>query len=296
MSEIVYEKFSTEHKTKAEKPVIVDWKDAKMIRVHSLRAAVKEMIIMAQSLDLVKVNIIGTPSTGKTVLSETVAHLVHTLADIPYTIKKFTRDDLLDLENTVKSLQPTNHVLIFDDVSFLSATAGKRQIDQIQKTLTEIRHLPGGKDVKIIAIFNFHYNMAISKYMRQSEFFFYTNIGSSELENTQKLVGVHNTQRILEFRKIYQQALTQNKYTFNLGKDGKKRFTYHYRIPFAPALFWNNDTLRFVVFPKREWVDPQCPDCANAGLVPIRENIDFVAFNDDVGPKFGKHEIGRAHV
>ena len=220
--------------TKSQVPVTVDWQNAKMVRIHSIRAVVREILNLSQALDVVKINIIGTPSTGKTTLAETLAHLGHKMSKIPYTVKTFTRDDLLNFEETLSKLQPTNHIIIFDDISFMSATAGKRQIDRIQKAFTEIRHLPGGQNVKIIAIFNFHYNMAVSKYMRQSDFFFYTSVGSSELENTQNIVGKQYTRKILDFRKINQQALTLGKFTFNLGKKGQK-FTYEWRKPFPPA-------------------------------------------------------------
>ena len=61
----------------------------------------------------------------------------------------------MHFEETLAKLQPTNHIMVFDDISFISAHAGKKDIEKIQKAFTEIRHLPGGQDVKIISIFNF---------------------------------------------------------------------------------------------------------------------------------------------
>lgn len=278
---------------KSEVPITVVWKNARMVRIHSIRATVREILNLSDSLDVVKVNIIGTPSTGKTELSKTLAHLCHKMAKIPYTIRVFTRDDLFEFEDTLKSLEPTNHVLIFDDISFMSATAGKRQIDKIQKAFTEIRHLPGGQDVKIIAIFNFHYNMAVSKYMRQSDFFYYTSVGTSELENTQNVVGKKYTAKILEFRRVNQQALTTKKYTFKLGKKGQ-RFDYDWRKPYAPLLFWNNDTLRIVVFPKSTWIDPHCTLCSNSKKELVSENIDLEKFDDGIKTQFGIGVIRQA--
>lgn len=239
------------------------------------------------ALDVVKVNIIGTPSTGKTTLAKTLAHLCHKMGTIPYTVHIYNRDDLMHFEETLSKLQPTNHILIFDDISFMSAHAGKRQIDKIQKAFTEIRHLQGGQDVKIIAIFNFHYNMAVSKYMRQSDFFLYTSVGSSELENTVNIVGKRYTKRILEFRRINQVALTTGKYVFNLGKKGQK-FTYDWRKPFAPILFWNNDSLRICVFPRREWIDPICSHCTGIASATQRAKaaVNMKQFDED-SKKFG---------
>jgi len=279
-------KFQAVGKKRVEVPLTLEWKNARMVRIHSIRAAVREILNMSRSLDVVKVNIIGTPSTGKTTLAEVISHLGHTLADIPYTLKKFTREDLLNFENTLASLQPTNHILIFDDISFLAATAGKRQMDLIQKTFTEIRHLPGGQDVKIIAIFNFHYNMSVSKYLRQSDFFCYTSIGTSELDNTLGVVGKKYLQTIINFRKINQQALTTGQFSFELGKKGQK-LTYQWRKPFAPILFWNNISCRFVVFPKREWIEPLCPKCSQSSPDNVKLEMDMKAFDDEVRSRFG---------
>jgi len=291
--QIELRKFEGATKKRSEIPLTLDWKNAKMVRIHSVRAAVKEILNMSMSLDVVKVNIIGTPSTGKTTLAETISHLGHTLATIPYTIKKFTREDLLNFEQTLASLQPTNHILIFDDISFIAATAGKRQMDLIQKTFTEIRHLPGGQDVKIIAIFNFHYNMSVSKYLTQSDFFFYTSIGTSELDNTLGVVGKKYLQTIINFRKINQQALTTGKYTFELGKKGQ-RLTYKWRKPFAAVLFWNNISARFVVFPKREWIDEQCTKCADSSSTPIMDDLDIQALDDRLQESHNKWTVKQA--
>ena len=268
-------------KTKSEVPITTIWKNARMVRVHSIRAATREILNLSMALDVVKINIIGTPSTGKTTLALTLAHLCHKMGNIPYTVKIYNRDDLLNFEETLSRLQPTNHIIVFDDISFLSATAGKRQIDKIQKAFTEIRHLKGGQDVKIIAIFNFHYNMAVSKYMRQSDFFLYTSVGSSELENTLNIVGKKYQAKILEFRRVNQQALTTKKYSFSLGKKGQK-FTYDWRKPFAPLLFWNNDSLRLVVSPERKWIDPICSTCQNGVQgESIKSNADLKEFDED---------------
>lgn len=282
-----------EKSKKSEIPVTVLWNNARMIRSQSIRAVTREILNLSNSLDVVKINIIGTPSTGKTTLGEVLQHLIHKMSAVTYTVRTFTRDDLLNFEDTLKTLTPTNHVLLFDDISFLSATAGKRQIDKIQKAFTEIRHLEGGQDVKIIAIFNFHYNMAVSKYMRQSDFFFWTSVGSSEMENTQNIVGKQFSLKITEFRRMNQEALTKHKFAVPLGKKGQK-FTYEWRKPFAPLLFWNNSRLRIVVSPNRKWIDPVCTYCGNAKIEPTQELVDLDDFEGKASTMFGKGVIRQA--
>ncbi|MDC8437974.1 MAG: hypothetical protein LV468_03110, partial [Candidatus Nitrosotenuis sp.] len=105
------------------RPIVITWKTAKMIRVHSIRASVREIVNVANSLDLVKVGIIGNQSTGKTATAKTIAHLIHKMSTIPFTVRVFEKDDLLNFEETLKHLTPANYVLVFDDVSFLGAGA-----------------------------------------------------------------------------------------------------------------------------------------------------------------------------
>ena len=280
MSETVFVKFNGGNKKKkSEVPITLEWNNSRMVRHHSIVAVVKEILSLIMALDVVKINIIGTPSTGKSALAELVAHLGHKYAKIPFTVKKFTRKELMDFQHTLSTLAPTNYIFIFDDISFLSAGSSGKEIKKIEQAFTEIRHLPGGQDVKIIVIFNFHYNMAISKYMRQSDFFFYTSVGSSELENTQKILGNKNTRKIMDFKKNYLDAVTLGKFETILGKKGQKH-TYEYRKPFAPVLFFNGNIARIVVYPLRKWVDPICQMCSSSEYKAIKETGDLDKFDE----------------
>src|SRR2546427_1087141 len=94
---------------KLEAPVTIEWKGERMIRAHSIRSAVKEIVKMANSLDVVKINIVGNPASGKTTLALTLAHLIHHIADelfhIPYAVRVFDKDDLLNFEYTLSTLE-----------------------------------------------------------------------------------------------------------------------------------------------------------------------------------------------
>jgi hypothetical protein len=275
---------------KTEVPVTIEWKGVRMVRNHSIRASVREIVTMAQSLDVVKINIVGNPGTGKTTLAMTLGHLIHKISEelyhVPFAVRVFDKEDLLNFEQTLRNLQPVNHVLIFDDVSFLGAKADKKQIEIIKQNFTEIRHLPGGQDVKIVAIFNFHYSLSFDKYLRQCNFSYYTTVGSSELENMQRIVGIKYTPHLTKFQEMVNIALTTEQFTFKLGKKGKK-FTYSYRKPFIPVLFHNGHTLRFVVSPKREFIDPICSVCVQARQVPMKDGLSVENFAKDLSYKFG---------
>jgi len=270
-------------------PVTIEWRGARMIRGHSLQSSVKEIVRMVQSLDVVKINVIGIMGSGKTTFALALSHLIHQISEkdykVPFAIKEFTRAELENLRQTLLELEPVNHILIFDDVSFL--TDRKDRMNEMKQTITEVRHL-SGTDVKIIIIFIFHYSLGMQKYLRQSNFAYYTSIGSSEMDNMLKLVGIHYSKLLYRFQKICNNALTKGKFTFNLGSKSKF-FTYKYREPFIPLLFHDTDKLRIVVSPKREWIDQFCATCNKPNKITMKDGISVENFAKDLEYKFGVH-------
>lgn len=294
MSEVIIKKYEPEGRRRSDVPQTIDWHSAKMARRHSVIATVKEMINLSTSLDLVRVNIIGTPSTGKTTLGETLAHLFHVYSKkttgIDYVVKRFKREDLLDFKNTISKLQPVNHVIIFDDISFLKSGAGKHKMEDLEKDMTEIRHLPGGQDIRVICIFNFHYNKSVPPYLRQAEIYYYTKIGTQEITNTNDIIGQHDERgtliKIMNFIKTVDEAVGTKRFGFVLSKKGK-RFIYDYKEPFVPALYYGLGESRIIVFPKREWIDPICHVCANWRLEPMEITMDMKTFDETMQSRFG---------
>ena len=290
-------------KRASKAPLTLEWNHAMMIRAHSIRAAVREIINANQSRDLVRVNVVGESSTGKSTLSDTIGHLVHTMAaPIPYTIRRFNREELLDFENTLSTLTPTNHVMIFDDVSWLKANAETKKLDKIQKEFTEVRHLKGGKDIKIILILNFHYSYAIPKPLRQAAFFAFTNVGSNEKENLEKTFGKKWLPKVTEFERVDSETLMHKgteedpkMFSYPLGGRNKP-FVYNYKAPFAPALWWNRRSLRHIVFPRRQWIDPVCALCSG----PVEKNdvniVDLVKLKEDMLRQSGNEYVTAIRV
>lgn len=270
---------------KDHKPTVIPWQGYNMIRQHSIRAAVREVINHVKETGLVSIGILGKPGSGKTTLAKCLGHLIHEMSDEPFAVKVFDKEGLLHLRETIAGLEPMNHVIILDDLSFLQAQASKQQLDQIKQTATEIRHLPGGKDVKIVLILNWHYSKALDKYMRGTEFLFVTNVSISENENLQQIFGKEYTGKINEFQKICSQAIVKKKFSFRLGKKGF--FTYDFKKPFIPTLFYNSINLRYVVSPTREFVDPICSVCSNTDKSKLASNVDLNKFADDISYKFG---------
>jgi len=252
-----------------------------MIRVHSILACVKEMIQMMNSLDVIKIGIIGEPSTGKTTLAKLLAHLIHVLSPIPFAFRILDEDDFLDMEATLKTLEPTNYILYFHDLSFLQ---NKKKLEEVKAAITKIRHLKA--DVKIFLIYDYHYTLGLDKYLRQANFRFFTSIGSSEFDNMVKIIGPRYTPFVMDFNKKYVEMTTKQTCTFTIRQ--KPFFTYSYKNPFVVCAFFNNHRPRYVIFPQREWYDKKCSTCAFAEGDLQQSEISVEKFKAESEAKFGK--------
>lgn len=171
----------------APKPMWITWKNTRLIRTHSFLKAIDEIIQLVKNKDAFRIGIIGGTHSGKTTLAKAITHALHIRIKeqlgIPFASRFFEKEDLINFSDTLKELDPANYILTFDDVSFLSAHANKKQLDALKSTLTTIRHIPGGEDVKIISIFPYHYSKALDPYLRQSEFKFVTTISGKTEQN-----------------------------------------------------------------------------------------------------------------
>ena len=284
---IKYEESSNRKKTSG-KPVIVNWNNIPMIRNHSIRASVREIVNTSKRRDVVKINLIGQEGYGKTTLAVTIGHLIHKMSDIPFTVVIFDEDDLKNFKETLSKLIPTNYVLVFDDASFLNGNTNAKDIAKIKQAFTKIRHLEGGRDVKIITIINTHYGKGLDKYLRQSNFLYWVDVGQSEFDNIISIVGKGYIPLVKKFVKKVVSCGNNGKFSHFLGSKQNKKFTYIFDEPFRPALFWNSDTLRDIVFPKREWIDEVCSICTpSKNNMDSKNSIRIEKFVEDLTHKFG---------
>ena len=251
-------------------------------------ATTKTICKFSMKRDVVKIGIVGLEGSGKTTMAKAIGHSVHTQMDklyhLKFAVKVFYEEDLLDFKKTLAGLAPTNYILIFDDVSFMEGSANKNQISAVKQAITKIRHLEGGQDVKIILINNYHYTLGLDKYLRQSDFKYFTTVGSSEIENMEKIVKKENMKKVYQFIKFIDEGIKRDFWRWPLSP--KEYHKYDWQDPFIPALFYDNITVRHIVSPKREFIDPICSICSNAdgvrhSSVPIE---DFIL---DGSGKFG---------
>jgi|APSaa5957512535_1039671.scaffolds.fasta_scaffold11705_2 hypothetical protein len=262
------------------RPKIGKWKGVPFIRNHSFLSTISTICKFSMKRDVVKIGIIGLEGTGKSTMAAAIGHAIHKIMKdkykINFAVKIFYEEDLLDFKVTLSKLEPTNYVLIFDDVSFMEGSANKMQITAVKQAITKIRHLQGGQDVKIILINNYHYTLGLDKYLRQSDFKYFTTVGSSELENMEKIVKSENMRKVHQFVRFIDEGLKKDFWRWPLSP--KEFFKYDWQDPFIPALFYDNIAIRHIISPRREFIDPICSICANAiGIrhseVPIKEFI-----------------------
>lgn len=277
-----------------QKPTIITWKDARMIRNQSVRAVADEIMNMSSNQDLISINVIGKQSTGKTELCRTLAHLVHQMADEHYSISEIGKEEFINLEDTVAKLKPTNHILIFDDIAFLKAGASTKQIDQMQYVLSIIRHLPSAQDVKIIIFKSFQYSKSIPPFLRQNDLTFVSSVDANEYESMLVMLGKNNARKILRLQKMQVQVKLGKKdnawFHYPLTARGDKYFKYHAKHPFLPYLYYNGISCRIIVSPLRTWIDPICSICDS----PDDEILAKKTFDDfivDFEKKHGSKQI-----
>ena len=269
-------------------PKVITWKGVRMVRNQSFLAAVQEIITYSAEMDVTRIGIIGDMHSGKTTLSKSISCTIHSLSKIPYTVKIFYKKHLMNFAETLKTLQATNYILIFDDVSFLKASATNKQINLIEQAISEIRHLDGGLDVKIICIFNYHYPKALPPFLREAQFKFITSIGDANEKNIADTYGKRNVQLITNF-KIQRKRAINDKFWFETVGPGEP-VKMGWRDPFIPTLFWNESRIRKVIAPTRYFINPICSDCDEAeGIEKYDEKTVEEILN------VGSHKFGKQH-
>lgn len=249
------------------KPMTTKWKGTEIIRLQTPKTAINQIVQFMKRLDYVKIGIIGEPHTGKTTEAKFIAHFLHVMAlgelGINYVVKLFTREELLNFKKTMNNLPTANYILLFDDISFLEKEATPQQLSEIKMGETMIRHFKDKQDVKIVQIDNYHYTKGHNKYLRQSHFKIFTGVGSEEEDNINTITKGRYHHLVTQFQKIQSEMYSTGKFSFTLGKN-RRVFSYVYRDPFIPSLFWDGANLRFIITPSREWMDRGCAICATA--------------------------------
>ena len=138
------------------------------------------------------------------------------------------------------------------------------------------------QDVHVILLCDYHYTKGLDKYLRQANLRVFTSIGSSEENNMLEIVGKRNARMVREFAQKYVASTGKKVCSFKLGK--KHKFEYHYKNSFVVALLWNNSRLRYIVFPRREWIDAHftiCYEGTQVGDASLKTTLSAEAFFEE---------------
>ena len=273
------------------KRAVMKWKGVKFIRSQSFLAAIEQIVMRAKNNDVIKIGIVGDMGTGKSTLAASIAHAFHARMlskhRIPYAVRRFGARELANLDGTLRDLAPANYIINFDDVSFMDATTSGKRIAQVKNTLTTIRHRHDGLDVKFCLVYGYHYNRGLDKFLRQTDFMFWTSIGDEEIEYVEaKMHGrTRGANMVRVFRQQYQSAVNTGKWTVRYGKGGKH--SYSYRDPFIPLLFGSGGGhIRPIIGPPREFLSEHCHICA-IGTGEAADEIEPAVFWRDATETLG---------
>ena len=280
------------------KRAIIEWKGVRFIRGHSFLVAIKQIAAQARWNDVIKIGIVGGMGTGKTTLAQAIAHAFHTYMrkhhGVAFAVRQFGRDELGGLDKTLRELPPANYIVIFDDVSFMDASHSAKAISKIKNTLTTIRHREGGRDVKFVIIYGYHYNRGLDKFLRQTDFKFWTEVGDEEVEYMESMFHANNKHvknLIQQFKRQVQNATTTGMWRAPYGRKGT--LVYRYRDPFIPVLFSDGSgRLRPIIGPRRDFLTPHCPTCSMSEK--IEDEIDPKAFVAEGEKAFGRTTFNQA--
>jgi GTPase SAR1 family protein len=280
---------SGRHKTK---PVVITWgknstgQPNLFLRSQSINACVNEIYESSRSMGFIKVNLIGASSSGKTTLAEVILHSLHKL-DETFEVHHLQDSDLIDFEATIRSLSKNNQILSFDDLSGLSAKFGKSALEKLEASITTIRHIDQNEDRKIIMLLSFHAQKKLSKFLRISNFTFYTDCQNEEIGYLEELLGKGQKQKIIQFAKLRSQSRMYHKFTFPLSKGNS--FVYKDGDPFRVLLY------NFVVSPQLKWIldGEVCQKCTPSEKTE-ETKVNLMDFQSDFTKKFGVSNARRA--
>ena len=271
------------------KPSVVSWNGVRLVANQSIQSVARELVNLSANQDLVSVVASGKQSAGKTQLLFTLAHLTHKFSKFSWKISYFGKKEILTLSETVKTLNPNiNHILIFDDIAFLKANATSKQVDQIQETLSVVRHLEGGKDVRIILMKSVQYLKSISPFLRQHDMLFLASVDDNERKTYEEVLGKKYHKKINQLAYLRAQGSIgeEGKSNFVYEMGGGKRVVYGWKRPFLPFLYKTSLGCRLIMSPLRTWIDPVCNVCSPSNNDHQENTEDVKEIVDDFISKF----------
>ena len=124
-----------------------------------------------------------------------------------------------------------------------------------------------------------------------ASFTFHTSAKLENIDNMQHLLRGKYNRIVEEFAEVFARSRNgSEKFTLPLGK--KRWFSYKVKDPFTLSLFTNGYSTRYIVSPKREFIDKICSICKSTDKT-IKSEIKIQDIRDDFSKKF---TVGNAHM
>ena len=215
-----------------------------------------EILALSQNQDTVQINIIGQPASGKSTLARTIAHTIHKYTNNEFKVIHLTEDDIKDntlngfTEKLVTKAGKSNAILIFDDTSFLKSPL--ELMNMINHKKSDIAEFSKKHKQKFISILNLYFPPLDLEYLKKSDMNFFTSTNVNQKNDLIELTGPANHIKIKDYQILNKQIFQNTKFDLPLGYSNKN-IEFAWRKPFAPALCWNQHSVRLVVYAK---VDP----------------------------------------
>ena len=278
-------------------PAIIKWRTWEMVRRQSFMTICREIAhVVETKKDYTRVNFLGMQGEGKTHFAFIIAHVIHTLCKANFIVKHLGEEELINLKEIIQNLAPTNHIIIFDDVSDMNAFNSGKVIQQIQHADKRIRHLNEG-DFKIVCMFIHHYVKDLPPYMRSSQYHIITSIDPARTDMLKDILPVVTGVEMGRFVKAYTKSLTSKlgkfvglKFKEKDIKTGKKKaFFYTRDKPFRPFLFGNLAGCRMFVAPSFDtyMANEICDICGHPEKHKHKQKIDVTTINDFGMKRYG---------
>ena len=288
------------------------WLNTIIAKKHSFLKTIDEIIAHQLENEVSTVGLQGREGTGKSTLARIIAHEIHTrmakkttAKDIPaetreklrrgYSVHFLGDQELIHFQETLDAMPNSNRIIIFDDVSFLTGKASKKEMDHLKNAFTTIRHTAGGEDVKTVIIFCFHYSRGLDIYLRDTVVKYFTSIRPEESKIIQSMIGGSDMAKIKLFQKKYSEFSLGKPIKFMLGKKyskNRRMVIYEYGKPFRLCAYYNNSGVSLCVYPKAEALVPK--DCKICNSKSMSVKIDYEDLVNWLMKNYGQNAVRTA--
>jgi len=220
--------------------------------------------------------ICGQSGSGKSTLFGTMIHKLLE-KDQTYIIKKFTGEDLGNLDNIINSLKVgSNHILVFDDASYATDDIDNKVLKKLAYTLTVIRHKVKAKVITFMVV---HYSKAMFKFFRAVPFVIYTSVNAEELGNYMDLYKQHGF-TVRKFASMYRQMTLRGWFSTDISQYDGTKISYAIDKPFRISMIEEASDLHLMLYYK-----DSCEHCDPKTFIPPK---DTKAIACDLSARYGK--------